>query len=147
MRTSWIGILAVIALLAGVGVWITQTRPAAQTAPPPPITDDLAMPADSESIVEKALAQIPVDSTELKNRWMDEVKNIDVAGLTPKQRERFVQVANSRRCTCGCGFTLATCRVFDPTCPVSGPYLEELRDSVAAGRIPATGLRTAPRPG
>jgi len=143
MKTSWIGVAAVFALLAGVAVWVSETH--APSAPPSrTAAGDLDMPADSESIVEQALAQVPVDSTELRNRWLDTVPGLNVSMLSAAQRERLVRVANSRRCTCGCGFTVATCRAFDATCPVSGPYVEELRDSVRRNLIPAAGLRRRP---
>ena len=63
----------------------------------------------------------------------------------PAQRALFVRVANSYRCTCGCGFTLATCRAYDAQCPVSGPRVRALRDSVRAGLVSARGLRQRPK--
>jgi hypothetical protein len=66
---------------------------------------------------------------------MDEVRDVDASALSERQREVFVRYANARFCECGCGFTLAACRVYDPTCPVSLPLLERLRDSVAAGGV------------
>ena len=73
------------------------------------------------------------------------MRGVDVAGLTPAQRALFVRVANSYRCTCGCGFTLATCRAYDAQCPVSGPRVRALRDSVRAGLVSARGLRQRPK--
>jgi len=130
-RVSWVGALALVALLAGLVVWFVQWR---AVSPPPPPADPLAAFDDSsDAVVDRALGQIPVDSTELKQRWMDEVRDVDLARLSPRQLERFVRFANAQRCTCGCGYTLAACRTYDPTCPVSLPILESLRDSVLAG--------------
>jgi hypothetical protein len=98
-------------------------------------------------VIDRALAQIPalVDSAELKSRWQDEVRGVDVAALDPARREIFLRAANAQRCTCGCGFTLAACRAYDLTCPVSLPRVESLFDSVRAGRIKsAEGLRERP---
>ena len=122
-RISWIAAVALVALLAGL------------VAPenPEPIDPLAAFDSTSDAVIDRALGQIPVDSTELKQRWMDDIKQIEVAALTPRQLEHFVRFANARQCTCGCGYTLAACRTFDPTCPVSQPILEALRDSITAG--------------
>jgi len=141
-RTFWIVMVALAALVAGLATAISQWR--AQR--PGPAGVEVPAPADTgESIIGQALAQIPVDSTALKNRWLDSVRGVDVAGLTPAQRALFVRVANSYRCTCGCGFTLATCRAYDAQCPVSGPRVRALRDSVRAGLVSARGLRQRPK--
>jgi hypothetical protein len=111
---------------------------------------DAAAPADtSESVIDRALGQIPADdSTAIKNRWLDHLQGIDVARLDPAQHELLVRHANARRCTCGCGFTLAACRTYDTTCPVSGPVVEALRDSILEGHIRgARGLRERPAAG
>ena len=104
--------------------------------------------AGTDPLVARALAQIPpapIDSTEIKTGWRDEVPGIDLAALAPARREVFLRYANSEMCTCGCGFTLAACRTYDTTCPVSLPRVEKLRDSVVAGRVAsARGLRERP---
>ncbi len=124
--------MTLVALLAGLVAWFANWRAASPPAPAP--VDPLAAFDDSsDAVIDRALGQIPVDSTELKQRWMDDIKQIEVAGLSPRQLEHFVRFANARNCTCGCGYTLAACRTYDPTCPESGPILEALRDSVVAG--------------
>ncbi|HEY3215273.1 MAG TPA: hypothetical protein VGK93_02145 [Candidatus Eisenbacteria bacterium] len=56
-----------------------------------------------------------------------------------------MQFANAERCTCGCGYTLAGCRAYDPTCEVSLPRIEGLLDSVRDGHIrEARGVRSRP---
>lgn len=87
---------------------------------------------DSSAIVQ-ALVPAMADSS-LKRRWVDEVKGVDVSGLDISQRSRFVGLANAEPCTCGCGFTLAACRSYDPTCPVSLPRAEALRDSIRSAQ-------------
>jgi hypothetical protein len=143
-RVHWVAIVALVVLAAGLGVAATQWRsPGKNPGPAPKI--GIAVPADtSDAVIGEALAQVPVDSTELKNRWLDEIPGLDVSMLTHAQHERLVRVLNSYRCTCGCGFTLATCRAYDLTCPVSGPRVEALRDSVRAGLVPVKGLRERP---
>jgi hypothetical protein len=79
---------------------------------------------------------------------VDEIPGADLAGLDPARAETFLRFANARRCTCGCGFTLAACRRFDPSCEVSGPLVAALLDSVAHGWVSdARGLRRRPAPG
>ena len=106
--------------------------------------------AATDRLIARALRQVPdapPDSTEIKTGWRDEVRGIDLAVFTPKQREIFVRMANAQACTCGCGFTLAACRENDLTCPVSLPRVEALRDSVLAGYVKsAAGLRARPGP-
>ena len=144
--TAWIGFAAVAALIAGITVlyrpWPPERRPAGGALPRSADTSD--------AVVEQALGQIPVpvDSVALKSRWMDEVKGVDVAALDAGQRQIFLRFANAERCTCGCGYTLAACRTYDLTCPVSLPRVEKLRDSVRVGWIrSASGLRERPSAG
>ena len=148
MRTRWIGLaaLAVLGGLIAVGVWRTVTPRPAATADVNPSDDAIAQalrqarggsapPADTGAAVDKS-------------RWMPEVKGFDVSDLTPERREMFVRFANAQRCTCGCGYTLAGCRTYDPSCPVSGPRVEKLLDSVRAGRYSSSGrVRPAPSRG
>ena len=102
---------------------------------------------DADAVVHQALDQIPaapVDSTEIKTGWRDDVPGIDPATMTADQNEVFIRAANSQMCSCGCGFTLANCRRYDATCPVSGPRVEALRDSVRRGLVKPRGLRSRP---
>ncbi len=143
-RAPWVALAVLLVLAAGLGLAYRQGLP---HRPPVSKPIQVSVPSDTgDAVIGEALAQVPVDSTELKNRWMDEIPGLDVSMLTAAQRQRLVRVANSYRCTCGCGFTLATCRAFDLTCPVSGPRVLALRDSVRAGLIPAKGLRVRPPP-
>jgi hypothetical protein len=149
-RIPWVALVVLATLLAGVLVAVVQFRPATQPPPAAPEAEDAANLPDSllnpgDEIIGRALGPVAVDSTELKNRWMDEIAGVDVSMLTAEQRVLFVRFANAQRCTCGCGFTLAACRTYDTTCPVSGPRAEELRDSVRAGLArDTTGLRQDP---
>jgi hypothetical protein len=135
-----IAILAVLALIAGVGLafgpWTRRgpARPAGGGAP-----------ADTgEAAVTHALqhARSPDDSL---SRWVAEVPGVDLLALDTRERRVFVRHANAERCTCGCGFTLAACRVYDDSCEVSGPRVAALFDSVRSGWIrSAEGLRDEP---
>lgn len=85
-----------------------------------------------------------VDSDSL-SRWVEVIPGVDLAGLEGNQREQFVRFANAQRCTCGCGYTLAACRVYDSTCEVSMPRVSALLDSVRMRLVGSTaGLRSRP---
>lgn len=114
-------------------------RPAPEVAP-----ENAPPTAEIDDPIGRALALAGLDSTR-REEWVDEVPELDLSALTPARRELFIRLANTEHCTCDCGFTLAACRAFDPTCEDSGPRVAELRDSVAAGHYDgARGLREPP---
>jgi hypothetical protein len=137
MRTLWIGAVAVVALVVAISAGVWQAR-----RPRAPARADLGAPGDSiaqalrQARGDSAARAYSVDSGD-KSRWVNEVKGFDVSDLTPVRREQFVRFANAERCTCGCGYTLAGCRSYDPTCPVSEPRVQKLLDSVRAGLYPS----------
>lgn len=120
--------LVVLAVLVGAGYALL---PRAAGVRRPPAT------ADTAGVVERALA-LAADTTK-RHAWVDAVPGIDDAGLSPGARAAFIRLANAERCTCGCGFTLAACRVYDPSCEVSLPLVRALLDSVAAADHDARG--------
>lgn len=146
-RTTLFGLLALAALI--VGAWLAL-RPTLPRRPlPAPTATELADPGGD--VVARAMKDVPaappppVDSTEIKMRWQDDIAGLDLASLSERDREIFLRAANSQRCTCGCGFTLAACRAYDSQCETSGPRVQALFDSVRAGRITrASGLRKRP---
>ncbi len=145
MRTRWIGIAALVALvgLIAAGAWLTgrpRPRPVAAVSP----SDESITQALRQARGDSAARPAAGDTVD-KSRWMPEVKGFDVSGLRPERRAMFVRFANAQRCTCGCGYTLAGCRSYDPTCPVSGPRVEKLLDSVRTGRY-SSGTPAMARP-
>ena len=142
-RVPWIALLAGVALAGGLATAWWLSRPPRPTAPSSTTPEASAEPP-LDAIHQRVLAD--ADSAAIKSRWVDELPNVDLAGLDAARREIFVRFANAQRCTCGCGFTLAACRVYDPSCEVSAPLVAALLDSVRAGHIrSAAGIR--PRPG
>jgi len=139
---TFVGVVVAAVLVAALW-WVS--RQGREEPVRRPAASDPALEAGDE-VVDQALLQIPgADSTFIKTRWMDVVPGPDIADFSDAQREVFLRHANARPCTCGCGYTLAACRSYDPTCPVSGPIVEALADSVRAGHIrSAEGLRTRP---
>ncbi|HET7224246.1 MAG TPA: hypothetical protein VFK69_00930 [Candidatus Eisenbacteria bacterium] len=140
MNPRVVVLVALIVLAAGLAVWLNTARPPAPRAVAP------AAPAEPDSgVIARALQNAEPDSAAIKSRWIDDLNGMDVSQLAPGKRMLFLRYANSERCTCGCGYTLAGCRQSDMDCSISGPHLAALLDSVRAGRIrSADGLRQPP---
>ena len=139
MSGRWIALGSLAVLAAGLATAFVHSRRPVLPAEPPPGVEEVA--------IEQALKQLPggAEHTD-RYRWVDEIPGIDVADLGPERREIFIRFANAQRCTCGCGYTLAGCRVYDSTCEVSLPLVEALLDSVRAGHIrTAEGIRPLAR--
>jgi thiol-disulfide isomerase/thioredoxin len=62
----------------------------------------------------------------------NKIPGVDLAALSPDARAKVLQQLNSEHCTCGCGLTLAQCRIDDPTCGVSLPLAQALVKKIAA---------------
>ena len=63
-----------------------------------------------------------------------EIPGIELAKLTPDQRTEALQKLNTAGCTCGCGLSVARCRVEDPHCPVSLPLAQKMVEGIVASR-------------
>ena len=73
------------------------------------------------------------DKVRLENAAQaNQIPGIDLAKLTPAQRTKVLQTLNSQECGCGCGQTLAQCRLEDPDCTVSLPAAKELVKRIVA---------------
>jgi thiol-disulfide isomerase/thioredoxin len=44
---------------------------------------------------------------------------VDTSKLTPEQRMAVLHKLNAETCDCGCKYTLAQCRIYDPACNIS----------------------------
>lgn len=134
-RAHWIALVALVILAAGLAVAAQYWRKPAGDPGARPVLD----------VIGEAPEETAIDSVAFKSRWLDDVRGLDLASLSPDRRDLFLRHANAQRCTCGCGYTLAGCRASDMSCEVSGPRLEALLDSVRTGRLTrADGLRTKP---
>ena len=83
--------------------------------------------------VNASIEQVDADQpVKLENAaQVTSIPGVDLARLSPEQRLKAVQKLNSEGCTCGCGLTIAKCRVDDPKCPVSLPRAQAIVDEVA----------------
>ena len=55
---------------------------------------------------------------------------IDFTSLDGDQKESALIEANSGRCSCGCGMTLAQCVATDMTCPIRADNITKIRGMV-----------------
>ena len=80
----------------------------------------------------RALAGLPIDATiELVDAnqpvglanaaQATDIPGVDLSRLSPEKRVEILLRLNAEPCTCGCGLTVAKCRVDDPSCDVSLP--------------------------
>jgi len=93
----------------------------------------------------RALAGLPVnakveytedtDKVRLQNAAQaNKIPGLDLSSLTPEQRAAVLQQLNAQQCSCGCGQTVAQCRLEDPTCDVSLPLAQEIVKTITAAR-------------
>jgi len=61
-----------------------------------------------------------------------EIPGVDLTRLPPARRGEALQALNAEACTCGCGLTVARCRVDDPGCNVSLPIAKRIVDDLVA---------------
>jgi thiol-disulfide isomerase/thioredoxin len=59
------------------------------------------------------------------------IPGVDLTKLTPAKRTEVIKALNADDCTCGCGLTLAACRINDPTCSVSLPLAQKMVEKIA----------------
>ncbi|MGB7220252.1 MAG: redoxin domain-containing protein [Vicinamibacterales bacterium] len=59
------------------------------------------------------------------------IPGLDLDMLSPAARAACLQRLNSDTCTCGCGLTLAACRINDPGCGISLPLAEKIVQEAA----------------
>ena len=57
-------------------------------------------------------------------RWLG--RHVDLSGISPERKAEVLQALNSENCTCGCGLSVAKCRIDDPQCDVSLPVAKKI---------------------
>jgi hypothetical protein len=67
-----------------------------------------------------AIAIIGYGLSQMSNIAYDDqdIAVVDFSNLSSKQKKTALEAANSARCNCGCGMTLAQCVATDSTCPI-----------------------------
>ena len=92
----------------------------------------------------RVLAKLPVDANVeyeadtkqavlASNAQATEIPGLDLASLTAEQKTTALKRLNGESCSCGCGLTIAQCRINDSTCAVSPPLAEKIVAEVRAG--------------
>lgn len=61
---------------------------------------------------------------------------IDFSNLDSKEKRTALEAANTARCTCGCGMTLAQCVATDSTCPLRAGNIDRIKGMVAQAHTP-----------
>jgi thiol-disulfide isomerase/thioredoxin len=93
----------------------------------------------------RVLANLPVDAeVEYEpdnkdavlnsNARATEIPGVDLAVLTPEQRTLALKRLNEEPCDCGCGLTIAQCRINDSTCGVSPKLADKVLAEVRAAK-------------
>ena len=72
-----------------------------------------------------------------------ELPGINLSKLTPEQKIVALHKFNAETCTCGCGYTLAQCRIYDRDCKTSQAATAKIIAALAA--TPRTPSREKPR--
>ena len=65
--------------------------------------------------------------------YATEIPGIDLKPLSSTLRERTLKRLNEEQCTCGCGLTVAQCRINDPSCEVSLPVAKKILEDTVKG--------------
>jgi len=60
-----------------------------------------------------------------------EVPGVDFSNVPAERRLEVILELNKQDCTCGCGLSVAKCRIDDPTCQVSQPLAQSIADTFA----------------
>lgn len=80
-------------------------------------------------------AKLQADQARVQNAAQaNKIPGVDLSTLSPEKRARALQALNTEHCTCGCGLTVAQCRIDDESCAVSLPLAQELVKKIEAGK-------------
>jgi thiol-disulfide isomerase/thioredoxin len=93
----------------------------------------------------RVLAKLPVDAEVeyeaddkeavlASNARATEIPGVDLSAFTPEQKTLALNRLNDEPCGCGCGMTIAQCRINDSTCAVSPKLAEKIVAEVRAGK-------------
>jgi thiol-disulfide isomerase/thioredoxin len=80
-------------------------------------------------------AKLQADKERVQNAAQaNKIPGVDLAALSPTARAKVLQQLNTEHCTCGCGLTVAQCRIDDESCTVSLPLAQEMVKKAAAAK-------------
>ena len=64
------------------------------------------------------------------------IPGVDLSHHSPAGKQQALTRMNTERCTCGCGLTVAQCRINDPSCDVSLPQAKKIAEEATTARTP-----------
>ena len=67
------------------------------------------------------------DAAQLKT-----IPGVDLSNVPVDRKPAVLQALNNESCTCGCGLTVAKCRLDDPSCPVSLPLAKTIVERIVS---------------
>lgn len=73
----------------------------------------------------------------------DSYPSVDLSGLSSAQKAEALKVLREEPCSCGCGMTVAQCRIADPSCSYSTGLAKTLVDAVRQGKSATDALAAA----
>jgi thiol-disulfide isomerase/thioredoxin len=65
--------------------------------------------------------------------YATEIPGVDLSGLSPAKKVEALKRLNTEKCSCGCGLTLAQCRINDPSCDISPGIAAKLVKAIRRG--------------
>jgi protein-disulfide isomerase len=65
--------------------------------------------------------------------YRDGLSGVDFSGMDAVKKERSLKILNAQGCDCGCGMTIAQCRVEDKTCPRSPSLAAAVVNAIRSG--------------
>ncbi len=69
--------------------------------------------------------------------------SVDFSGLSVKQKASVLKILRESGCSCGCGRTMAQCRVEDPSCSFSVGLAATVIQAIKDGKTPEKALEAA----
>jgi cytochrome c biogenesis protein CcmG/thiol:disulfide interchange protein DsbE len=117
------------------------------------LRDPVLYETEIRSLLGLPIGDVKVESFEdageifLKNAdRATELPGVDLSRLTPEQKTAALHKFNAESCTCGCGYTLAQCRIYDRDCKTSKAAVTKILAAVTAAprAAPASGAPSEP---
>jgi thiol-disulfide isomerase/thioredoxin len=76
--------------------------------------------------VTRVLAGLPVNARIERIDQVKEMQGVDLSKVPADRKSAVLQALNAENCTCGCGLTVAQCRIDDPSCAISLPLAQAI---------------------
>ncbi|MFQ5700489.1 MAG: DsbA family protein [Acidobacteriota bacterium] len=91
-------------------------------------------PAPQPETTAQAGAAQPSSNTPSGRQYREGLNGVDFSGLDAAGKERALDLMNANRCDCGCGMSIAKCRVEDSSCSHSPVLASKIIAGIKAGK-------------